>query len=96
MLPFGNNDLLRLPTEREIFGENPYGKDEPDSVKQLEPMQYRRNRIALQGKNGTLERFWLQNEVRDSGAYFADVGSSGYAASNGASASYGVRPAFKI
>ena len=22
-------DMLRIPTEREIFGENPYGKDEP-------------------------------------------------------------------
>ena len=24
-------DMLRIPTEREIFGENPYGKDEPVS-----------------------------------------------------------------
>ena len=25
-------DMLRIPTEREIFGENPYGKDEPVSA----------------------------------------------------------------
>ncbi|MBE6909527.1 MAG: hypothetical protein E7474_08150 [Ruminococcaceae bacterium] len=32
MLPFSNGDLLRLPTEKEIFGKNEYGADEPESV----------------------------------------------------------------
>ena len=42
-------DMLRIPTEREIFGENPYGKDEPVSVRRFYGMENRRERIAFQG-----------------------------------------------
>ena len=35
-------DMLRIPTEREIFGENPYGKDEPVSVRRFYGMENRR------------------------------------------------------
>lgn len=45
MTPFDNGDLLRLPTEREIFGENYYGEYESPYVKQWKPMKKRRNRI---------------------------------------------------
>jgi hypothetical protein len=96
MIPFENKDLLRLPTEKEMFGENPYGKAEPDSVKQFEPMKDRRNRIAYQGKGGDLEWYWLQNETEGSGTGFAIVSGNGYANSTAASNSLGVRPAFKI
>ena len=97
MVAFENGDLLRLPTEREIFGYNHYGKDEPEDVEQWEPMKDRRNRIALQGsKPGTWEWYWLQNKVEGSAAFFARVGSSGYATYYDASAASGVRPAFKI
>lgn len=95
MIPFANEDLLRLPTEKEIFGENPYGKDEPD-VEQFKPMKERRNRIAFQGKNGAWEWYWLQNTVKGSSAYFAGVAYDGFAAYYSASFSRGVRPAFKI
>ena len=51
MIPFANGDLLRLPTEKEIFGCNEYGKAEPESVQQFEPMKSRRNRIAFRGED---------------------------------------------
>ena len=98
MVPFENGDLLRLPTEKEIFGENEYGESEADTVTQWEPMKLRRNRIAFQGYNGAWEWYWLQNRLRDvaSAAIFARVDGAGYADYGYASGSYGVRPAFKI
>lgn len=96
MIPFANGDLLRLPTEKEIFGCNEYGKAEPESVQQFEPMKSRRNRIAFRGKDESWEWYWLENEVEDSAAAFARVGTYGYARSSLASRAFGVRPAFKI
>ena len=96
MIPFANGDLLRLPTEKEIFGCNEYGKAEPESVQQFEPMKSRRNRIAFRGEDESLEWYWLENEVEDSAAYFAAVDAFGHATSNYASGAFGVRPAFKI
>jgi hypothetical protein len=97
MVAFESGDLLRLPTEREIFGYNPYGEKEPDDVEQWEPMKDRRNRIAFQGsKTGTWEWYWLQNKVEGSAAGFAIVDGDGFANCYNASDAYGVRPAFKI
>ena len=96
MVPFGNGDCLRLPTEKEIFGENYYGEYESPYVQQWKPMKQRRNRIAFQGKNGSWEWYWLQNKCRESAAGFADVTDGGVAGFTGASGSDGVRPAFKI
>ena len=97
MVAFPNGDLLRLPTEREILGENIYGVEEDDSVKQWEPMKKRKNRIAFQGKGtDTWEWYWLQNKYDGSAAAFALVGRNGNAYSGNASNAYGVRPAFKI
>ena len=96
MVPFGNGDCLRLPTEKEIFGENYYGEYESPYVQQWKPMKQRRNRIAFQGKNGSWEWYWLQNKCRESAARFALVYGSGVADCFYASNSRGVRPAFKI
>ncbi len=49
-----DGDMLRLPTEKEVFGVNEYGEDEGD-VEQFAPMKLRRNRIAFQGHNGNWE-----------------------------------------
>ena len=97
MVAFESGDLLRLPTEREIFGENIYGVEEDDSVEQWEPMKKRKNRIAFQG-NGTdtWEWYWLQNKYDGSAAYFALVDANGLAACITASFASGVRPAFRI
>lgn len=96
MIPFANGDLLRLPTEKEIFGCNEYGEAEPESVRQFEPMKSRRNRIAFRGEDECLEWYWLENEVESSAAGFALVNGSGSANSSFASNAIGVRPAFKI
>ena len=90
-------DLLRIPTEREIFGENPYGKEESDTVEQFKGMKNRRNRIAFQGsKTGTWEWYWLQNRVEDTASDSAGVSGNGNADYASASASLGVRPAFLL
>lgn len=96
MVPFENGDLLRIPTEREIFGENPWGEKEPESVEQFEAMKLRRNRIAFQGHNGPIEWYWLQNRSVTSATSAASVGGHGFAGYYGASTSRGVRPLFKI
>lgn len=92
-------DLLRIPTEREIFGENPYGEDEDKSVKRFKGMKKRRNRIAFREQDGNKEGwewYWLQNKVKDTAANFALVLGNGLASCFGASNSNGVRPVFLL
>lgn len=96
MVTLDNGDMLRIPTEREIFGENVYGQEESDTVKRFKPMKKRRNRIAFQGKEGAWEWYWLMNRHKDSASYFALVNSNGIAGCNGASNPYGVRPVFLL
>lgn len=96
MVPFENGDLLRIPTEREIFGRNIYGEEEPNTVEQFEPMKKRRNRMAFDGLNGETQAYWLQNKRVRSATYFCFVGYAGNAGGNGASYSIGVRPLYRI
>lgn len=96
LLPFENGDLLRLPTEKEIFGSNPCGEDESKSVSQWKPMKQRKNRIASQGLNGGWEWYWLQNRAQNSAACFAGADSDGSCACGDASDGAGVRPVAKI
>lgn len=96
LVPFENGDLLRIPTEKEIFGRNPYGEDEPEAVEQWRAMKQRKNRIASQGLNGGWEWYWLQNPAGNSAAHFAVVNDYGYASFSNASNVYGVRPVAKI
>ena len=96
LIPFSNGDYLRIPTEKEIFGTNEYGEDEPAESEQWEPMKRRRNRIAFQGKEGPWEWYWLQNRAKSSSTHFARVSYGGCAGNRAASYSGGVRPAFKI
>lgn len=96
MVPFENGDLLRIPTEREIFGRNIYGEEEPNTVEQFEPMKKRRNRMAFDGLNGETQAYWLQNKRVRSATAFCLVGSGGFATSSNASYSYGVRPLYRI
>ena len=90
-------DLIRVPTEREIFGENPFSKDESDTVVQFKGMKNRRNSIAFQGsKTGIWEWYWLQNRVGDTSFIFASVDSGGLAGCYSASSSCGVRQVFLL
>ena len=96
MVTLDNGDMLRIPTEREIFGENVYGQEESDTVKRFKPMKKRRNRIAFQGKEGAWEWYWLMNRHKDSASYFAGVGTGGSASCYYASNPLGVRPVFLL
>ena len=101
VMPVGNNeyDLLRIPTEREIFGKNPYGKEESKEVKRFKGMKKRRNRIAFRATEDNkedLEWYWLQNKVKDTAALFAAVAHDCYASYVDASDSFGVRLVFLL
>lgn len=97
MTPFDNGDLLRLPTEKEILGENYHGEYESPCVKQWKPMKKRRNRMAFDGtKYENFQWYWLMNKVRESATTFSIVYGDGNAGNYGASYSRGVRPAFKL
>lgn len=95
LTPFANGDLLRIPTEKETFGENKYGENET-GVEQWNPMKQRRNRIAFQGLNGAWEWYWLQNRMPNSAANFAACNGGGNASCDNASYALGVRPVVKI
>ena len=97
MIPFDNGDLLRLPTEKEILGENYHGEYESPCVKQWKPMKKRRNRMAFDGtKYENFQWYWLMNKVRESVSGFSGGSSIGSADCGSASSSGGVRPAFKL
>lgn len=96
MVPFDNGDLLRIPTEKEIHGENYFGEYESPYVAQWEPMKQRRNRMAFKGKNGKVQWYMVQNKVRESAADFARVNGGGRADCDSASHPRGVRPVFKL
>lgn len=96
MVPFENGDLLRIPTEREIFGRNIYGEEEPNTVEQFESMKKRRNRMAFDGLNGETQAYWLQNKRVRSATYFCYVDTYGFAGTYYASLSFGVRPLYRI
>lgn len=102
MLPFEHADMLRLLTQKEVFGENIWESDiDEEEYEWLEPMKDRRNRIAFQGKGGSVDDwcwYWLADQLRDvaSGTGFANVDSNGYSTNNYASSTHGVRPAFKL
>lgn len=89
-------DMLRIPTECEIFGENVYGQEESKLIKRWKPMKKKRNRIAFQGKEGAWEWYWLMNRHKDYASYFAGVSIGGFAYDTNASYSLGVRPVFLL
>lgn len=89
-------DMLRIPTECEIFGENVYGQEESKLIKRWKPMKKKRNRIAFQGKEGAWEWYWLMNRHKDYASFFASVGDDGNADYGSASYSDGVRPVFLL
>lgn len=89
-------DMLRIPTECEIFGENVYGQEESKLTKRWKPMKKKRNRIAFQGKEGAWEWYWLINRHKDYASSFAGVAYYGGAYCDSASNSNGVHPVFLL
>lgn len=97
MVAFDNGDMVSIPTEKEIFGENEYGEEESVDVKQFECMKQRKNRIAFQGYGTDVwEWYWLKNKKRNSASGFALVNSGGSSSYYDASGSCGVRPTFLL
>lgn len=97
LVAFDDGDMLSIPTEKEIFGENEHGEEESADVKQLECMKQQKNRIAFQGF-GTDKRewYWLKNKKRNSASCFVCVSTFGYSCYGNASSSGGVRPTFLL
>lgn len=95
LTPFVNGDLIRIPTEKEIFGENKCGENET-GVEQWKSMKQRRNRIAFRGLNDGWEWYWLQNRAQNPATLFADVYCAGGADCSYARSAGGVRPVVKI
>lgn len=88
--------LLRIPTRKEMFGEDKYSQNyEPDLGEQFELMKDRKNRVCSL-PDDEYAWYWLMNAHIRSSSFFAGVGNYGLAASTGASPSRGVRPAFLI
>ena len=91
-------DLIRVPTEREIFGENHYGTEECSEIKRFKGMKKRRNRMAFQTVDGEepFGWYWLQNRVEATIFNFAHVDHDGNANYNGASHFLSVRLVFLL
>ena len=96
LVPFKNGDFLRIPTEKEVFGKNEYGEEEPESVTQWEPMKRVMNRVAGNAGEESTIWYWLKNKSNDYSSTFAFAHNTGTASLDGASYPYGVRPVFKI
>jgi hypothetical protein len=76
IVPTITSDYLRIPTVKQIFGENTFGAEE-SCVKQFYGMKHRRNRIAFTRTDGNdkFQWYWLQDNI--SGVNFAYVDSNG-------------------
>ena len=96
LVPFENGDFLRIPTEKEIFGKNEFGEEEPESATQWEPMNRVMNRVAGNSDDESTTWYWLKNKSKNYSSGFAGAGTGGGASNLGASATSGVRPVFKI
>lgn len=96
LVPFENGDFLRIPTEKEIFGKNECGEEEPESVTQWEPMKRVMNRVAGDSDDESTIFYWLKNKSKNYSSAFALAYGGGGAYVDGASGACGVRPVFKI
>lgn len=96
LVPFENGDFLRIPTEKEVFGKNKFGKEEPESVTQWEPMKRVMNRVAGNSDDECTTWYWLKTKSKNYSSAFAYANLDGSANYYGASYPYGVRPVFKI
>ena len=90
MIPFEDGDYLTLLTLGQVFGED---WDDNKTNDQLEMMKNRKNRVASAGQYDYVS-WWLRDVVGSTA--FAVVSGNGYANSDSAGDSRGVRPAFLI
>ena len=91
---FECEDLLFLPSEYEVHGEEIFAKYNGVD-KQFPLYEERMNRIVVDEDGDTTWR-WLASPGASSTTYFCYVSYSGLAGSDGASHSFGVAPGFVI
>ena len=96
LVPFENGDFLRIPTEKEVFGKNKFGEEEPESVTQWEHMKKVMYRVSGDSDDEYTIWYWLKNKSKTCSSTFASATDTGGAYYAGASATRGVRPVFKI
>lgn len=90
-------EAVRIPFVEEMFGSDDDCEDINVTVKQLELMKARRNRIAFQGcDSNNWCWYWMMNRRKDSAASFAGVSYYGNASYYAASYAGGVRPVFLL
>lgn len=85
-------EKLRLLREREVFGENRYGK--PENCEQLPRYQEPENRVKR--LSGVPFSYWLASPGATYAAYFCAVSGDGSSDSNHASYGYGVCFGFEV
>lgn len=100
MVAYPDGIKLRIPTEKQIFGCNEYGEDQPNE-KQFEPMKKRRNRVAFQKDSSAdggeaFNWYWVEDKRKNSSAGFCGCGHGGDANYGNASYAHGVRLRFRI
>lgn len=93
MLPVYNTDLLRLPREIEIFGENEYGIEDLD-FEQFECMKELDNRIAR--VNNISFDYWLMDDEYEIYNCCCVCNEHGEASCAAVTLSLGIRPVFKL
>lgn len=90
MLPFENGDFIRLPTEREIFGENLWGEHGDENIQQWGCME----NDLIRGCNNW---YWLQTKtITSSPKEYCCVTNSGSSNFLSPYLLSGVRPVFKL
>lgn len=96
LVKFSNGDYLRIPTEKEIFGKNKYGRAEADDIEQWEPMKNCNNRVSFCGGKGCCGWYWCQNNKAGRSDVFCYVTGTGNANADWASDILSVRPVFVL
>lgn len=93
----GENDLLWLASEMEVFGPHDWTENDPDRGEQMAYYKRCGNRIKALGDEGEAANFWWERSPRASNATgFCFVGSSGSASYHYASNSLGVAFGFCV
>lgn len=91
MIQLDNGDFIRIPTEKEFFGNNTHGEMEPESVTQWEPMKWYVNRNATSNRN-----YWLLNNAHHTYTCFCAVNEIDRVYEKEADLDCGVRIVFKV
>ena len=99
---FTSSDKLYLLSTKEVWGKDGISNNTAEAeTRQLD--YYKNNGVttsnysgAIKQYNGTNTSWWLRSAYSDDANYFFRVIGSGACASNHASSTYGVAPAFRI